>query len=444
MKNNIFKEIVGQITSLFKHRGYNIQKLKVFKINKEKIKVTFCHCVPFYIILEDYSDCDIIEQSRAWKNYKTKMINDFRVQFVPCKRCDKNSTQIQLVMATNDKHDNLFLGNSYPKMYGQHNNKYIISTNIKNLVYISKPIVSIINNPPESGLIKLQAYCISKDTSGHDILFINGIFSSHLMWKNQLLDDKLRLHNNLYAVELRGSGESSKNSPTGNIGLFPNKLDTIYKPHTVWAEDIHQTIIQLGLYKPIIIVHSTSTFAVQDYLKIHEDSNIGGLVIVDGFTEINTPSFFTRVLTSDMLEKVFIPNKLFSESLKDRIIIIKLLIDLMASQNLNQATRDELLMTNMLVRPEILAAIFSHDGFAPYDPSDSLPIDHDDIWRSIGKSTLIIHGKLDRITKVENAVYTSNLIEGSILKIYDDVGHIPPIETPKKFNSDLKNFFDSI
>jgi pimeloyl-ACP methyl ester carboxylesterase len=68
-------------------------------------------------------------------------------------------------------------------------------------------------------------------------------------------------------------------------------------------------------------------------------------------------------------------------------------------------------------------------------------------WRGVGRRlsdvsapVLVIHGDADALVPHGNGQFLSAHIAGARLIIYDQVGHLPPIETPERFNRDAMEF----
>ena len=58
----------------------------------------------------------------------------------------------------------------------------------------------------------------------------------------------------------------------------------------------------------------------------------------------------------------------------------------------------------------------------------------------IGCPTLIVWGPKDMLVPIKDAYEFDKLIPDSTLLIYDDTGHVPMLERPERFNSDLRSF----
>src|SRR5665647_49102 len=95
-----------------------------------------------------------------------------------------------------------------------------------------------------SPTILLNVVQVSANTGGRDILLIDGYPRTWACWKN-VLGSELALTNNLYAMDVRGFGQSQNpgpgapGGPTGCVGY-----NTVWNPDT-FARDIAAVITTL-------------------------------------------------------------------------------------------------------------------------------------------------------------------------------------------------------
>jgi pimeloyl-ACP methyl ester carboxylesterase len=59
---------------------------------------------------------------------------------------------------------------------------------------------------------------------------------------------------------------------------------------------------------------------------------------------------------------------------------------------------------------------------------------------SIEAPTLVLHGDVDPLVRIENGRLLAERIPGARLTVYEDVGHIPEVECAEDFNRDLAAF----
>ena len=60
--------------------------------------------------------------------------------------------------------------------------------------------------------------------------------------------------------------------------------------------------------------------------------------------------------------------------------------------------------------------------------------------RMIKTPTLVVCGAHDRLTPVRKHAFMADLIPGAELKVIDDAGHLPTLETPQAVNEALENW----
>lgn len=115
--------------------------------------------------------------------------------------------------------------------------------------------------------VRLHVYCAG-DPANPAVLLIHGWSQSHQSWAKQMNGPLAQSHY-LVALDLRGHGQSDKPDA-------PEAYDTSLP----WAEDIQAVIDQLALDRPVLVGWSMGGKVVLDYLRIHGDVAIGGVVMV--------------------------------------------------------------------------------------------------------------------------------------------------------------------
>ena len=94
-------------------------------------------------------------------------------------------------------------------------------------------------------------------------------------------------------------------------------------------------------------------------------------------------------------------------------------------------------MDPRLVEEQIAGA--NKPGFVPaLDALTDYPIR--ERISEIGCKTLIVWGPKDKLVPIKDAYEFDKLIPDSKLLVYDDTGHVPMLERPERFNSDLRSF----
>ncbi len=100
------------------------------------------------------------------------------------------------------------------------------------------------------------------------VLFLHGWSQHSMCWAKQMrgpLAERLRMG----AIDLRGHGESDKPEDPA-----------AYRSSELWAEDIRAAIAGLGLERPVLVGWSMGGWVAADYLRVHGDAEIAGLVLI--------------------------------------------------------------------------------------------------------------------------------------------------------------------
>jgi len=295
--------------------------------------------------------------------------------------------------------------------------------------------------PPDGTKLNLNVVQSSSNTGGRDILMVHGYPHAWPIYKNQLMSE-LSENNNMYAMDVRGFGESDAANPDP----APGPGDLVWNVNTL-ARDFRDVIVKLGLVKPIIIVHSLSGTQIADFFRVFGDRGhggvggdgavvevggpkIGGLVILDSFPVVDPATYFTPETIAIVQSGGFFTNH-----------FEKLLPTVQAFGKLSTYCT--------LKRPEF-------GELAQYDTFSSLggrigalsippPADQNDpVWRSLCIKTLIVYGEKDEVIKINAAEKLHELIRRSKLDILPCVGHIPQYEDPKRLNCDIQKFIDHL
>lgn len=101
----------------------------------------------------------------------------------------------------------------------------------------------------------------------------------------------------------------------------------------------------------------------------------------------------------------------------------------------------EMLQKPLFVRGTSISSADWFEYLTITTPHQGLSIDFES-FKTINIPVLIIWGNKDDITPLWQGIYLSNLFSNSSLEIIEDVGHIPYIEDPEKFNTSLLNFLN--
>jgi non-heme chloroperoxidase len=244
---------------------------------------------------------------------------------------------------------------------------------------------------------------------GPPILFIHGWSQNHLCWAKQYesaLADEFRL----VAFDLRGHGMSEAPLEPGH-----------YTEARRWADDVAGIIDQLRLDQPVLVGWSYGAFVICDYIAAYGQNRVAAINFVEAAVKLGEATFGTLIgpafldhfvgATADDL-----PTNIGAMRSFVRACLVKPVSD------------DELEMAvcwNVLVPAPIRAHLAARE------------LDCDDVLRALEVPLLVTQGRADRVVlpaMAEHVLATCPMAEASW---YVDVGHVPHMEEPERFNREL-------
>lgn len=250
--------------------------------------------------------------------------------------------------------------------------------------------------------------------SGRSILFINGFSTSGLGWIHQMRSD-LGEDFRLATLDIRGHGRS-------------DKPEDAYDDPELWADDIRAVIAELRLDDPVIVASSMGGVFLCDYLSIHGEDAISGINLVGAISTVGTEDASTKI-GQDFLE--LIP-AYESNDAEESIAGIDELWRRIPHEDL--PIRDRYFMvavtleTPPFVRRNLLRRTATHESLLP----------------TIESPVLITHGREDTIILPRAADEHAEAIPNARTSFYPEIGHAPFLETPTRFNRELREFVDSL
>ncbi len=253
-----------------------------------------------------------------------------------------------------------------------------------------------------------------RDTGPEDapaIVLIHGWSQHHLCWARQgPLTDLFRL----IAFDLRGHGASDKPEDAA-----------AYDTSAPWAGDVAAIIGQLTLSKPLLVGWSMGGRVIGDYLSLHGDGDIAGVVT------IGSPAAGGKFAPAEgMALRSDAVNAVDSYS-EDQAKALPAIIAFLKECSNHPLTADELAwMTglNMLATP--LARRVSR--LREYD--------HRPVWGAMTKPVMLIQGAQEKLAVPPNFQQMVDACNDPVIHIYEDDGHMPFWESPARFNRDLAAF----
>lgn len=106
------------------------------------------------------------------------------------------------------------------------------------------------------------------------VVMLHGYAQSHCCWLHQLTSSLAREFH-LVSYDLRGHGDSDK-------PLQPE----YYKEARRWADELRAVIEDRALHKPILMAWSYAGRVVLDYLSVHGQEALGGLIMVSASSSV--------------------------------------------------------------------------------------------------------------------------------------------------------------
>lgn len=252
------------------------------------------------------------------------------------------------------------------------------------------------------------------DRSGKSILFVNGYSTSGRGWIYQM-DSPLAEDLHLVTMDTRGHGRSEK--PVEG-----------YADPQLWAADIHCVINELGLEDPVLVASSMAGVYVSDYLSIHGEEDVAGINLVGANSWLG-PETGRSLTGEDFLE--LIPAMESNDAAEANAAIDELWRRIPHDP---LSTRDHYFMVGVTTQtpPSVRSQIIRRT------------VSPEDLYRSIEVPVLITHGEDDTIVLPDAARMHADLFPNARTSLYPEIGHASFLETPSRFNRELREFVDSL
>ncbi|HLP28658.1 MAG TPA: alpha/beta hydrolase [Candidatus Didemnitutus sp.] len=261
--------------------------------------------------------------------------------------------------------------------------------------------------------IALDSFQLSYDDVGEGdipIIFLHGFPFSKNMWAGQLAS--LRSTCRVIACDIRGFGKSVDESSSLSIDLF--------------TEDLIAFMDKLSIDKAIICGLSMGGFIALNALAKHPQ-RFEALILANTQCIADTPEVkANRYTTIDTIEidgaAEFNEKFVTSVFHPDSIIHKGQLVDQLRSVVF--ANSDRIICQGLVAlaeRPETCSSL-----------------------QDITIPTLIISGRADVVTPLAQSESMHKSINGSILHVIENAGHVSNLEQPKEFNQQVLDFVTSV
>ncbi len=241
------------------------------------------------------------------------------------------------------------------------------------------------------------------------VVLIHGISQNHQCWVRQY-DGALADDFRLIAFDLRGHGMSEAPADAAS-----------YADGRLWADDLAAVIDELGLDRPVLVGWSYGSFVIGDYLRAYGQGNVAALDFAGGAVRLG-PAAFGSLIGPGFLDHFA---DLTADDLPTSIRGVRGLVHAFAVDRLPADDIETILCASMVVP----AATRGHLG--------ARDLDYDDVLRSLRVPLLVSHGRADTIVLPAMAQHVLNVCPTAEASWYDEVGHVPFLERPERFNDEL-------
>ena len=239
------------------------------------------------------------------------------------------------------------------------------------------------------------------------VLFVHGFAQSQACWQRQT-GGALRRAFRLVTYDSRGHGRSAK-----------PRTAAAYRSPELWAGEVDSVIRALDLQHPVLVVWSYGGRIALDYLAVHGDSGLAGLVMVAA-TSSDADRFrgpaarHLAGMAADVPDAAEAALKAFMADCSHR--------------PLPRAEAEALLRESAATPVAVRRALGGR------------PADYDEVLSGLTIPVLAIHGAEDRVILPGMAAHTAGRVRDGEALVYPDVGHMPFREVPERFDHDLARF----
>jgi non-heme chloroperoxidase len=247
------------------------------------------------------------------------------------------------------------------------------------------------------------------NADGPPILFVHGWSQNHLAWSKQYestLADEFRL----VAYDLRGHGMSE--APTDSAH---------YTDDGLWADDVAAIVADLRLTRPVLVGWSYGAFVICDYLRKYGQDSVAAINFVEAVVRLGETAFGTMIGPGFLDHFV----DATADDLPTNVRAMRSFVRTCLVKPVSDDDLETAICWNVVVPAAIRAALAARD------------LDYDDVLRTLEVPLLVTQGRADSVVlpaMAEHVLATCPTAEASW---YEGVGHVPHLEEPDRFNSEL-------
>ncbi|MBP7645011.1 MAG: alpha/beta hydrolase [Saprospiraceae bacterium] len=242
------------------------------------------------------------------------------------------------------------------------------------------------------------------------VIFLHGYPFDKSMWQGQL--DFLQKTHRLIAIDIRGFGESTDEESYLSMDTFGN--------------DLMQFMDKLGLEKAIICGLSMGGYIALNVVKRFPEK-FKALILCDTQCIADTPEAKTKRFKTigsidvngvEDFNEGFIKNIFHQNSLTDKKEVV-------------EEVRTVVYANSKHIIKQGLVALAERNETCSTLGDIKMP-------------TLILCGREDKVTPLEQSEFMHETIKGSVLHVIDDAGHVSNLEQPEVFNKHLLDFLNGL
>jgi 3-oxoadipate enol-lactonase len=242
------------------------------------------------------------------------------------------------------------------------------------------------------------------------IIFLHGFPFSKSMWQTQL--DFLKSSNRVIACDIRGFGNSKDEESVMSMDLF--------------GDDLIQFMDRLNIDKAVVCGLSMGGYIALNVCKRYAE-RLEALILCDTQCIADSPEGKAKryklideiaLNGTENFTEGFIKNVFHKDSLTGKKEVVEELRKVIVSNSKHVITTG---LKALAERSETCSVL-----------------------NKITVPTLIICGREDKVTTLAQSEFMNQNIEGSILRIIDDAGHVSNLEQADEFNKHLQDFLKKL
>lgn len=258
---------------------------------------------------------------------------------------------------------------------------------------------------PDSVQVAIQEY---GNPQGEEIVFIHGLFGSHLDWLKQL-DSPLLQHYRVITYDLRGHGLSGKPAEAA-----------YYQQGKRWGDELHTVLAATHSKRPVIVAWSMGGLVLTNYLHTYGDTHLAGLVYVGGVIELNQELIKPRPTLGKAL---------FSSDLRTYLDATRQYLRQCFYHQPDSTTFNLFAEAAALALPVMTRAVTNKVSLPA---ASTLP--------RVKVPVRLIYGEQDALLESKMTERAQQLLPRAVLTRYGDTGHAPFFEQADRFNKELAGF----